>query len=61
MLLSTGEQVSIAMLAMALHELRINAISNDRHASRIKTDSAFTKAKILDLRPNKLRKYLKNS
>lgn len=59
MLLSTGEQVSIAMLAMALHELRINAISMTGMQVGIKTDSAFTKAKILDIRPNKLRKNLK--
>lgn len=46
MLLSTGEQISIALLAMALQELGHDAISLTGGQMRIFTDHAHTKARI---------------
>lgn len=45
-LLSTGEQVSMALLAMALNELGIDAISMTGQQVEIVTDAGHTKAKI---------------
>ena len=46
---STGEQVTIGLLAMALKELGLNAKSYTGAQVRILTDSAFTKARILSI------------
>ena len=46
MLASTGEQVSVALLAMALHSVGKEAVSYAGWQVAIKTDSAFTKARI---------------
>jgi aspartate kinase len=46
MLLSTGEQVSMALLAMALNELGQEAISMTGQQVEILTDTGHTKAKI---------------
>ena len=46
MLASTGEQVSVALLAMALHAVGKEAVSYAGWQVAIKTDSAFTKARI---------------
>jgi aspartate kinase len=46
MLLSTGEQVTIALLAMALHEAGIDAISYTGSQIRMITDANFTNARI---------------
>ena len=45
-LVSTGEQVTIALLAMALNEIRVSARSYTGGQVRIHTDSAFMKARI---------------
>jgi aspartate kinase len=45
-LLSTGEQVSIALLAMAIEKLGFRARSYLGHQIRITTDSAFSNARI---------------
>lgn len=45
-LLSTGEQVTIALLSMALHELDVPARSYTGGQVRIITDTAHTKARI---------------
>jgi len=45
-LLSTGEQVTMALLSMALHELDCPACSYTGGQVRIETDSAHTKARI---------------
>ncbi|MFH1837737.1 MAG: aspartate kinase, partial [Candidatus Omnitrophota bacterium] len=58
MLLSTGEQVSVALLAMALHELGVEAISFTGAQIGIITDSSYTKAKIIDIGTDKIRKHL---
>jgi len=46
---STGEQVTIGLLAMALKEMGIDARSYTGGQVRIRTDSAFTKARILQI------------
>ncbi len=50
MLLSTGEQVSVALLSMAIHTLGFEAISFTGAQVGIVTDSAHTKAKIIDIK-----------
>ncbi len=50
MLLATGEQVTIALLAMAIHSLGHEAISFTGSQVGIVTDSGHTKAKIREVR-----------
>jgi aspartate kinase len=57
-LVSTGEQVTIALLAMALKDLGLRARSYTGSQVRIVTDSAFTKARILDIDNQRLRDNL---
>ena len=59
-MVSTGEQVSIALLAMALKELNVKARSYTGAQVRLLTDSAFTKARILDIEADKIRTDLDN-
>ncbi len=61
MLLSTGEQVSIAMLAMALHEIGIDAISYTGSQVRLMTDGNFANAKIQSISTDKIADSLKNN
>lgn len=58
MLLSTGEQVSISLLAMALHEIGEEAISFTGAQIGIVTDSAHTKAKIKSINSEKIKNEL---
>jgi aspartate kinase len=55
---ATGEQVTIGLLAIALHELGLKAKSYTGSQVRVLTDSAFTKARILDIDVAPLRKDL---
>ena len=55
---ATGEQVTIGLLAIALHELGVKARSYTGGQVRMLTDSAFTKARILDIDVEPLRKDL---
>ena len=48
-LLSTGEQVTIALLSMALHNIGVEARSYTGGQVRILTDSAHTKARIREI------------
>ena len=59
MLISTGEQISVSLLAMALHELRCDAISFTGGQVGIVTDSAYTRARILDISTHRIREELK--
>jgi aspartate kinase len=45
-LISTGEQVTVALLTMALHELGCDACSYTGSQVKILTDSSYTKARI---------------
>ena len=58
MLLATGEQVSIALLSMALHALGVPAISMTGAQVGIVTESAHGRARILDVRTDRLRSLL---
>lgn len=58
MVLATGEQVSIALLAMAIHELGHDAKSFTAHQVRIVTDSIHTKARIKHIENERLKKEL---
>jgi len=59
MLLSTGEQVSCALLAMATHKLGRDAISFTGAQVGIITDGSFTKARIIDINAKRIVKELK--
>ena len=58
MLLATGEQVTIALLAMAIHSLGHEAISFTGPQVGIVTDTGHTKAKILEVRGDCVREAL---
>lgn len=59
MLLSTGEQVSIALLAMAVKDLGRPVISLTGTQVGIMTDSVHTRAKILNVNTSRLQDELK--
>lgn len=58
LILSTGEQVSIALLSMAFQELGYDAIALTGFQAGIKTYGPHTKNKILDVDSDKIKNYL---
>jgi aspartate kinase len=58
MLLATGEQVTIALLSMALHVLGLKARSLTGPQVGMRTDSAHTKARITQINPERARAAL---
>ena len=58
LILSTGEQVSIALLSMAFQELGYDAIALTGFQAGIKTHGPHTKNKILDVDSEKIKAYL---
>lgn len=58
MLVSTGEQISIALMAMAIHALGYEAISFTGGQVGIVTDSRHTKARILKMDTKKINEEL---
>ncbi len=58
MLASTGEQVSVALLSMALQAIGKQAVSYAGWQVPIKTDSAFTKARIQSIDDERVRRDL---
>ncbi|MBA2484251.1 MAG: aspartate kinase [Nitrosomonas sp.] len=54
-IVSTGEQVSIGLLSMALIELNVRAKSYTGAQVRILTDSTYSKARILDIDEHNIR------
>ena len=58
MLLATGEQTTIALLAMALHSLDLEAVSLTGAQAGIMTDGAHTKAKIKNISPKQVHTML---
>ncbi|WP_322978342.1 aspartate kinase [Pseudomonas sp. C11] len=58
-MVSTGEQVTIALLAMALIKRGVPAVSYTGAQVRILTDSAYNKARILQIDDQKIRADLK--
>ena len=53
-LISTGEQVTVALLTMALHELGCDATSYTGSQVKILTDSTYTKARIRQIEDTKI-------
>ncbi|MFA5223890.1 MAG: aspartate kinase [Candidatus Omnitrophota bacterium] len=59
MLLSTGEQISVALLAMAIHKLGAQAISFTGAQVGIITDTSHTRARIIKINADKIKEELK--
>ena len=59
-LLSTGEQTTIALTAMAINALGKRAVSLTGAQAGIMTDGFHTKAKIANITPRQVRQYLKD-
>ncbi|MBV9839828.1 MAG: aspartate kinase [Solirubrobacterales bacterium] len=60
MLLSTGERISCALCAMAINDLGHRAISLTGSQAGIVTDTSHTKARIIDVRAERIREALAN-
>jgi aspartate kinase len=58
MLLSTGERISCALCAMAIHDLGHRAISLTGSQAGIVTDTSHTRARILEVRAERIRAAL---
>jgi len=58
MLLTTGEQVSIALLSMAFESMGQKAVSLTGSMVGMKTDSVHTKGHITDIEPERVKKEL---
>lgn len=58
MLLSTGEQISISLLAMAIQSLGYNAVSLTGWQAGMNTDSNYSKARIKKINTERLQKEL---
>ncbi|MBC8351268.1 MAG: aspartate kinase [Planctomycetes bacterium] len=58
MLLSTGEQVSVALMAMAIHSLGHRAVSLTGAQIGIRTDSSHTKARIRSISTERMQRLL---
>ncbi len=58
LLLSTGEIISVTLVSMALHSLGIPAISLTGAQAGIQTDSFFSRARILNVEPSRVRQEL---
>ncbi len=58
MLLATGEQQSVALLALALHGLGCPAISFTGAQAGIETDDTHSKARIRNIEPRRIREEL---
>lgn len=59
MLMASGEQISSAILAMALHAMGAEAIAMSGPQAGIFTDGVHTKAKIRDIQPRRILDQLK--
>jgi aspartate kinase len=57
-MISTGEQVTIALLAMALNDIGVKAKSYTGAQVKVLTDSTFTKARILSIDGQNMRRDL---
>jgi aspartate kinase len=58
MLLSTGERISCALAAMVINDLGYEAISLTGSQAGIVTDTSHTKARIIEVRADRIRKAL---
>ncbi|MEZ5125341.1 MAG: aspartate kinase [Thermoleophilia bacterium] len=60
MLLSSGERISCALLAMAIDRLGREAVSFTGSQAGIVTDAVHTKARIVDINPSRLEEAMAN-
>jgi len=60
MLLSTGEQISISLLAMAIHELGYPAISLTGWQVGLTTDTSYSNARISKISADRIKKELEH-
>src|SRR3954451_12535028 len=58
MLLTTGERISMALMSMALSDLGVPAISFTGSQAGVMTDGSHSSARILDVRPVRVREEL---
>ncbi len=58
MLLTSGERISMALVSMALKNVGVDAASFTGSQAGIITDTAHTKAKILEIHPDRIREAL---
>ncbi|NKB23810.1 MAG: aspartate kinase [Kiritimatiellae bacterium] len=58
MLLASGEQISVAVLAMTLHAMGAEAVSMTGPQAGIFTDHVHAKAKIVDIKPERIFRHL---
>ena len=61
MLLTAGERISMALLSMALHELKVDAISFTGSQAGVLTDTVHGKAKIVEIRAKRIVDALKEN
>ncbi len=61
MLLAVGEQVSVALLAMAIKELGEEAISFNAQQIKIKTTNSHTNAQIIDIDTDRIKEKLESN
>lgn len=57
-LLATGEQISIALVAMALNQMGVRAVSMTGAQLGIITESVHTAARIVDIKTERIRRHL---
>ncbi len=58
MLLANGEQISIALLSMAIHHLGATAVSYTGWQAGIQTEAIHGKARITDIQPERIQRSL---
>ena len=58
MLVTAGERKAMALLCLALHDLGVEAVSLTGSQAGFITDTAHTNAKIVELRPDRVREVL---
>src|SRR5688572_17080614 len=58
MLITAGERKAMALLVMALHDLGVDAVSFTGSQAGIITDTTHTKAKLLEVNPQRVRDAL---
>ena len=58
LLLSTGETVSAALMAMALGSLGLHSVALTGGQAGIRTDTIYSRARITDVNPQRLRQEL---
>ena len=60
LLLSTGETVSAALMAMALGTLGLHSVALTGGQAGIRTDTIYSRARITDVNPQRLRQELES-